>query len=113
MAKVKASPNASLPVAAVLVEPDIVDRIFDYLLQACPDMGERFGDLKALQDDVRTEFAGRETYIRSRSAIERQARVQKVLALFNGRNASEVARELHMSRPHVYRILKQAGYGRS
>jgi DNA-directed RNA polymerase specialized sigma subunit len=34
---------------------------------------------------------------------------RKALALFNGRNAREVARRLGISRPHVYRLLKQPG----
>lgn len=93
-------------------EPDLVDRIFDYVVELLPEItskGHRLADVKAA---VRDEFAGTETYIpkrkgeRSRLAPDLAA---KVIVLFNGRNATEVARRLQISRATVYRVLKQAG----
>ncbi len=87
-------------------DPDLVDRIFDYLLEEFPQIREKAAELKA---SVRSEFQGEECYIREQSVTERQLKVQQVLALFNGRNALEVARRLNIGRATVYRIVKQAG----
>lgn len=87
-------------------EPDLVDRIFDYLLAEVPAIAEKSDQLKAA---VRAEFKGEECYIAGRPASARQETVTQVLALFNGRNASEVARRLGISRAQVYRCLKQPG----
>lgn len=90
--------------------PDLVDRIFDYVVELCPEISaDRVADLKQA---AREEFAGERCYINERSRTDRQEMVAKVLALFNGRNASEVARRLSISRATVYRYIKQAG-GRS
>jgi len=97
------SPTPQLD-ALVLAEPDLVDRIFDYLLAEFPQIAGR--PLDAARQAVREEFAGQEVYIAARSS-ERLA--VQVLALFNGRNASEVARRLNISRASVYRYLKQPG----
>ena len=61
------------------------------------------------KEDVRAEFRGEECYIAGMPATARQERVSQVLALFNGRNSSEVARRLGISRKTVYRHIKQAG----
>ena len=87
-------------------EPDLVDRIFEYILHELPDMHARVITLKS---DVRAEFQGEKCYILSIATTDRQQRVQQVLTLFNGRNASEVARRLRISRSTVYRIIKQPG----
>lgn len=84
-------------------EPDLVDRIFDYLIEQVPEISRIAADLKPA---VRAEFAGEECYIKGRP---RDAVAQQVLALFNGRNATEVARSLGISRATVYRVLKQPG----
>lgn len=87
--------------------PDLVDRIFEYLLTEFPQLaGARFAEAKKA---MREEFAGRETYIAHRPTSARQALVEDVLRLFDGRNATEVARRLQVSRATVYRVLKQAG----
>lgn len=97
--------------ALVQQEPDIVDRMFDYLLAEFPQIaGERFA---AAKQAVRAEFKGEEVYIPARGATARQQLVADVLALFNGRNASEVARRLHISRASVYRFVKQAARTKS
>jgi len=87
-------------------DPDLVDRMFDYILDQFPEMASRVPALKA---EVRAEFGGEGQYIAKRPMTERQKRVSAVLRLFNGRNASEVARVLNIGRATVYRILKQAG----
>lgn len=97
-------------------KPDLVDRIFDYIfadpvlaqaMQSLPDMAtQRVDEIKTA---VRSEFRGEECYIAGRPASARQQMVSQILALFNGRNASEVARRLGISRATVYRVIKQPG----
>lgn len=97
-------------------DPDLVDRIFEYIFSD-PAMSAAVSRLTTTSKDavpqlkaaVRAEFVGETCYIPSRSPTERQQRVQQVLALFNGRNATEVARTLKISRASVYRCLKQPG----
>lgn len=91
------------------VEPDLVDRIFDYLLAEFPQIaGAQFAEAKAA---VRDEFSGEGVYIAARPMTARRELAASVLSLFNGRNATEVARQLQISRASVYRHLKQAGAG--
>jgi len=96
--------------ALLTAEPDLVDRIFDYILAEFPQIAgqppEKIATTKAA---VRAEFKGEECYIAARPVTERQQTVSQVLALFNGRNATEVARRLRLSRATVYRMLKQPG----
>lgn len=87
-------------------EPDLVDRIFDYLTSELPELSDRAVHLKAA---VRAEFKGEACYIAGRPATARQETVAQVLSMFNGRNASEVARRLQISRASVYRFIKQPG----
>jgi transposase len=58
---------------------------------------------------VRAEFGGERHWIPTRGLTEQQQLAQKILTLFNGRNAREVARRLQVSRATVYRYLKQPG----
>jgi len=102
---------------ANMAEPDLVDRIFDYLRKS-PELKDRLdrmeldaGGLERLQECVRFEFGGETAYIRRRPVGERQKMAKEVLSLFNGRNATEIARELEISRATVYRCLKQSGSG--
>jgi Mor family transcriptional regulator len=90
----------------IAAEPDLVDRIFEYILAEMPEIAASVAKHKTA---VRAEFAGEDCYIASRPATARQETVQQVLALFNGRNATEVARRLQIGRATVYRILKQPG----
>lgn len=89
----------------IAAEPDLVDRIFDYLLKEVPEFRDA---AQRVKNAVRAEFAGEECYIQGRP---REATTQQVLALFNGRNATEVARSLGISRATVYRTIKQPGTG--
>ena len=98
-----------------LSEPDLVDRIFEYifsdpaLAEAVKRHSKENGvSLIKIKDAVRSEFKGEECYIAGRPATARQQTLVDVLALFNGRNATEVARRLGISRPTVYRYIKQA-----
>lgn len=86
--------------------PDLVDLIFEYIVAEFPEIS---GRAPALKSAARKEFAGIETYIAQRSSTDRQAQVHQVLCLFNGRNATEIARRLQISRATVYRLIKTAG----
>jgi transcriptional regulator of acetoin/glycerol metabolism len=92
--------------AEIFDNPDFVDAIFKYLERAFPEHAARLG---VLQEEVRDEFQGIEIYIPRRSMAKRRKLTADVLRLFNGRNATEVARTLGIGRTTVYRILKQAG----
>lgn len=112
--KKTADPQKTMP-----AEPDLVDRIFDYIfsdpvlaaaVEAVPGAeGKKADSVEKLKACVRDEFKGEECYIAGRPATARQERVAQVLALFNGRNATEVARRLQISRRTVYRVIKQPG----
>lgn len=112
-AKTIAHPGKSVPARASLSalaapepEPDLVDRMFDYLSAVFPQIaGEQ---LSAAKSAVRAEFCGEEVYIPARGAVERQRQVAQVLSLFNGRNATDVARQIGISRSSVYRFIKQS-----
>jgi Mor family transcriptional regulator len=103
------SPTPKLD-AIIAGNPDMVDRIFEYLLTEVPEiLAHVAGDrLELAKQAVRDEFAGQETYIPVRPAGSSEQLAFEVLSLFNGRNATEVARQLDISRATVYRKLKQA-----
>lgn len=92
-----------------LAEPDLVDRIFEFLADDPRLAALDTRVLATLKTAVRQEFRGEECYIAGRPASARQELAASVLAMFNGRNASEVARALRIGRATVYRVLKQAG----
>lgn len=92
--------------ALIAAEPDLVDRIFEYLLAEFPALGADAVGLRRARAAVRAEFAGEEVYIPKRASVEA---AEEVLRLFNGRNANEIARRLGISRRTVYRYLKQPG----
>lgn len=98
---------------AAFDDPDLVDRIFEYLVEIFPEIGASEQKLAEAKSDVRAEFAGENVWVANKRqadlARERKDRAQRVLALFNGQNATEVARELGIHRVTVYRYLKQAG----
>lgn len=101
------SPTPDLD-ALIEAQPDLVDRIFEYLIDLHPEIAAL--RKPALRRAVRQEFRKSRVWVADRPAIERARDAQQVLALFNGRNASEIARTLGISRATVYRYLKQAGY---
>lgn len=90
-------------------DPDIVDRIFAFLAEIQPEMFGPGADLAKAKRAVRDEFGGFEAYVRSSKRDRSRALAAEVLRHFNGRNASEVARVLHISRATVYRCIKQPG----
>ena len=96
--------------ALLHAEPDLVDRIFDYILAEFPQIaGQPADKIATTKAAVRAEFKGEECYVAARPPTARQQTVAQVLTLFNGRNATEVARRLQISRATVYRVLKQPG----
>lgn len=105
------TPDPTPKLAALIqAEPDLVDRIFEYIFSD-PALALTIeqSSLSNLKAAVRAEFKGEECYIAGKPATARQQQVSQVLALFDGRNASEVARRLQIGRATVYRVLKQAG----
>ncbi len=58
---------------------------------------------------LRREMSGDRTYMPRESTASRKAMHDKVRRMFNGSNATEIARELGIGRTTVYRILKQPG----
>lgn len=96
---------AKLGVPCLPEGADFVDRVFAYLLAEFPQIaGPRFAQAERA---VREELAGERVYVSARGVGDRQALAREVLSLFNGRNASEVARRLNIGRATVYRLLKQ------
>jgi len=93
-------------VSEILADADLIDRIFDYIVADMPEMRDR---AEALKECARREFSGLEVYIPRRSDAERQRVALLVLELFNGRNATEIARRLKIGRASVYRIIKTQG----
>lgn len=94
---------ATEPVPA---EEDLIDLLVAYVIRIAPSLKSHRA---SIERDLRAEFGGDRWYIQARTETQRQARVREVLQRFNGRNATEVARELHISRATVYRMLKQPG----
>lgn len=96
-------------------DPDLVDRIFEYLVAEVPAMKEAaaLGRLADMKLAVRHEFSGDRQRIGRQTEAGRRDLACSILAMFNGRNATEVARRLGVSRSTVYRMLKQSGAGKS
>lgn len=93
----------------VFADEDVVDRIFDYVRGMLPPDLDA-AEIDQMKREVRRELGGAVWYIRQpvHPRDEARARAQAVLALFNGQNATEVARVLGIGRATVYRIIKQA-----
>lgn len=90
-------------------EPDLVDRIFAFLAEIRPEMFGPGANLAQAKRAVREEFGGFTAYVRSCKRERSSELAAEVLQHFNGRNASEVARRLRISRATVYRCIKQPG----
>jgi DNA invertase Pin-like site-specific DNA recombinase len=90
---------------------DFVDRVWGYMVAQWPhllrDISE--DEARAVRQHIRHQERGERPYITPAGAAQYAERVRAVLAMFNGRNAREVARELGCGRATVYRILKQHG----
>lgn len=102
------TPRRRKPADQPATEPDLVDLIVEYVATHQPDLHPRLESLKA---DIRAEFGGQRWYVAARPETDRQQRVSQILSLFNGRNATEVARTLRIGRATVYRVIKQPGRG--
>jgi Mor family transcriptional regulator len=85
---------------------DLIARMVAYVITVEPALAKR---RVQITDDLRKEFGGERWYVPSRHKTDRQERIAAILATFNGRNASEVARKLNVSRATVYRVIKQPG----
>ena len=83
---------------------DLVTAIFDVLIETHPGVAEIREQGEAA---VRHRLLGLRGTVTP--AADSDTMAVKVLALFNGRNAREVARKLGISRASVYRHLKQSG----
>ena len=87
--------------AEVQRSPNLVDLLLQFVI------AEFDAQLTAVVSDMRKTFGGEQFYHPKRSERDRQRIAADVLRLFNGRNASEVARRLGISRATDYRVLKQ------
>ena len=101
-AKTSATPEADFA-------PDLVDRMFDYLVDLLPELRGSPATVERVQQQLRREFASQAAYIPARSSVDKAEERRQVLRLWNGRNATAVARTLGISRATVYRHLKQPG----
>lgn len=103
-------PKAKRP-APVFSDTELVDRVFEYVLELLPEASrqEMAGNAVNIKRAVREEFGGQQIYVAKRSAGEQHEMAAQVLRMFNGRNATEIARRLEISRATVYRLLKQPG----
>jgi len=93
-----------------LTDADFVDRVWQYLLTTWPT---RLADIppnevEQIKHQIRRDERG-DHYVSPASEAARQHQAKQILTLFNGRNATEVARRVGCSRAKVYRVLKQAG----
>jgi DNA invertase Pin-like site-specific DNA recombinase len=88
-------------------EPDLVDRIMAAVVERAPELAPQVAELEAA---VRDQFAGDRGWVRKRNAT-RPDLARLVLEQFNGRNVTEVARTLKISRATVYRVLRIPGGG--
>lgn len=86
--------------------PDLVDLVITYVTSIAPELSAKRDQI---EQDLRAELGGESHYVQARTETHRQRRAREVLAMFNGRNATEVARRLNISRASVYRYIKQPG----
>lgn len=87
--------------------PDLVDRMFEYLIEMLPELRGSAAAVERVEQQLRSEFAGQDVYIPAKSLVGKAEERRQVLRLWNGRNATSVARSLGISRSTVYRHLKQ------
>lgn len=112
----KATPAAAIsptPCLDRIIErdPDIVDRMFDYLLQQMPELAGRVGELAKAERALRSEFkASRGLHVRSPQADDRRELRAAVLSYPPGTSAGQVAREHGISAITVRRIRASAAH---
>lgn len=114
MVSVKSSSKAARAVvpSPKPTAPDIVDRLFDYMAAHLMHLSVAHVTTEAREEielALREHFGGEWAWVSSAERLRRAKIAREVLARFNGRNATEVARELGIGRSAVYRIIKQAG----
>lgn len=88
-------------------DADLVDQVIAFLARHRPELADV---AREVEGELREQFGGGDHYVRAPDA---SGGVARVLEAFNGRNVSEVARELGISRATVYRRLRQAGRKRN
>jgi len=92
-------------------DPDLVDIILARFLELIPNEADST-NIRLAKAAVRRDFGGIDTYVRmfDGSPADRKEEVaEKVRRMFDGRNATQIARILNISRATVYRCLKQPG----
>ncbi|MEY4906715.1 MAG: hypothetical protein RL260_433 [Pseudomonadota bacterium] len=105
----KAAPAAAISPTPALDriiqrDPDIVDRMFDYLLQQMPELAGRAGELAKAERALRTEFrASRGLHVRSPRDDERVEILEQVRNYPIGTSNGAIARQLGVSRETVRR----------
>jgi Mor family transcriptional regulator len=87
-------------------DPDLVDRLFQAILEQFPEIGGRVVQVK---QDLRKQYGGSEHYVRKTDVQTKEQRAAELLRIFDGRNATETARILGIGRATVYRCIKQPG----
>lgn len=80
---------------------DIVTRIFELLVEACPSLSKEV--VAGIQRQIRHEFTGERAYILKRD----ETLTSRIVEKFNGRNIADISRELQVSRRTVYRALQR------
>lgn len=100
-----ADPKQPHQLSELFDNEDLVDAIFEACWQIIKSETSR--QPEDIKQALRDRYAGSELYLRKRRT--RAETAKEVLARFNGRNATEICRELGISRATVYRLLKQPG----
>jgi Mor family transcriptional regulator len=91
------------------MDNDILHRAIERLRKKIPGITDAAA--AALELELLEEFAGETHYIPKSRLVKarRQVIVMETRRRFNGRNATEIARELGIGRATVYRIIKTPG----
>lgn len=85
---------------------DFLRRIIEVMQELEPSLTDEIA--REIERSLEQEFAGESVRIRKRGARWEELKLE-VRRRFNGRNATEIARELGIGRTTVYRILKTGG----
>ena len=79
----------------------------DIVKQWAAELGRELAE--KIEKRLRREMAGDRIYISNESESSRKQKYDMVRRMYNGRNATAIARELKIGRATVYRILKTPG----